>query len=283
MDRSFYRCGKNGRRNFIGTISKAALWPCAGAALMGCATRSQHPRVEGSSYYMQKKRQLMFMMNMVRPLMKRSIRGNFGDAEAKIWYDETRQGFENLLPRIPYIGGDENPMTQYLVMSSMFLPLFKAMTRDGASPSQCGRVFYEVAESYSKLKPARLRWRNGRKTFTPAAMEQVRKDAEHSQLRKYPGDWVYRFVKGGSDFQYGMDMIECGIVKFWDAEGMAALTRYNCLSDWVMWKSQRIVARRTRTIANGASVCNFRFIGVGVDCQSGWPPQYLKEWTGDAV
>lgn len=81
-----------------------------------------------------------------------------------------------------------------------------------------------------------------------------------TQERRYPGDWLGRFIEGdGKDFDCGIDITECGICKFYSAQGAEELAPYLCLSDFVVSDAfdRRLV--RYKTLAEGADVCDFRY------------------------
>lgn len=110
----------------------------------------------------------------------------------------------------------------------------------------------------------------------------LKEAASRTQERRYPGDWVATFVEGdGEAFDYGIDITECGICKFYRAQGAAELAPYLCLSDYVVSDAFGRGLVRYKTLAEGAEVCDFRY-KEGRETfvnplREGWPPNFLIE------
>ena len=93
-------------------------------------------------------------------------------------------------------------------------------------------------------------------SFTECRQRRARELALESQKRQYVYDWVYSVVEGdGESFDYGLDFVECGICKFFHAQGADEFVRYMCRLDFIMseWMGMGLV--RTTTIAKGGEKC----------------------------
>jgi hypothetical protein len=123
--------------------------------------------------------------------------------EEKVTRD-ARQLLEDLIPELPYIGGDENPMTRHIIRSSTSLVLYKAMKAMGKPASATGKVVYDaMVESVLHLPP--------NQPLTEEELAGRKEQASITQARRYPGDWVWEFVQGdGLEFEYGYVFLECG-------------------------------------------------------------------------
>ena len=98
-------------------------------------------------------------------------------------------------------------------------------------------------------------------------------------------DFVSYFIRGTSEeFDYGLDITECGICKLYAAFGADKLSRYMCLSDYVVSKAFNRGLVRYKTIAEGAEKCDFRFKKgrktFVYALREGWPPLFLDAITG---
>jgi hypothetical protein len=110
--------------------------------------------------------------------------------------------------------------------------------------------------SYPKL----LRRVVGRWSFTGYNMNKLKKHAPTSQKRLYPEDWVWSFVEGdGKEFDYGIDVMECGVCKFFHAQGADELTPYMCRLDFALSEAFGMDLVRTMTIAEGGEKWDYRF------------------------
>jgi hypothetical protein len=73
-------------------------------------------------------------------------------------------------------------------------------------------------------------------------------------------DWVYSVAEGdGQAFDWGIDQVECGILKFYAAQDAEDLTRYVCALDFIASDYFGWGLVRTSTLAEGGQRCDFRF------------------------
>ena len=169
--------------------------------------------------------------------------------------NDARQRFAALIPQLPYIGGDENPLTGELLRAGRCLALYQAMQDVGKSAAETGKVLYEVIAAYPNpavplaelLSEAQL-------------MERRQARAQRSQQRRYPGDWVYEFVAGdGQSFDYGYNFSQCAVQLFFRAQGTAEFLPFFCRLDFAYSRVGGEGLERSLTLAEGDALCNPRF------------------------
>jgi len=208
---------------------------------------------------------------------------HFGDDLAETIHRETWQEYQSLLPEVPYVGGEKNLNSGNLLASAYCLAEYRVLKARGQTIEEAGQIIYEAYEAASDL-PGWLRGVVGRMQHGKKDQERYRAQAAESQKRQYPGDWVFTFVEGdGKEFDYGLDFTECGICKYYHAQGADELTPYLCLMDGVVSKAFGLGLVRHKTLAEGADVCDFRY-KAGRETflhplRDGWPPKFLNEGT----
>jgi len=205
----------------------------------------------------------------------------FGQSRAKILVQDIRREVEGLLPEIPYIGGEENMFTEWLTYGAYYLAVYQVLQTQDQSVEQVGRTIYETYKTMADYPAWMLRLAGSLK-YGEDYVEQLKEAAAASQQRRYPGDWVCTFVEGdGETFDYGLDISECGICKFYHAQGADELAPYMCLSDYVLSCAFDRGLVRYRTIAEGAEVCDFRYKQgretFVYPLRNGWPPQFIDQ------
>jgi hypothetical protein len=206
---------------------------------------------------------------------------HFGDDQAEIIHRVTWQEYQSLLPEVPYIGGEKNLNSGNLLASAYTLAVYRVLQARGQTTEEAGQIIYEAYEAASDL-PGWLGGVVGRMRRGTEHQERWRAQAAESQKRRYPGDWVFTFVEGdGREFDYGLDFTECGICKFYHAQGADELTPYLCLMDGVVSKAFGLGLVRHKTLAEGADICDFRY-RAGRETflyplRDGWPPKFLTE------
>jgi hypothetical protein len=198
------------------------------------------------------------------------ITNRFGNEWAGAIAEYASQYLEALIPEIPYIGGDKNPLTRHLIRSTTSLALYKAMKVQGVSASEAGKILYDVVmERVNRLPLIQ--------PTTLEKFEETKRQARWSQARRYPGDWVWEFVEGnGIEFDYGYDFIECGTQKLYHVHNADEFLPYYCYLDFVTYRIDGWGFTRTMTLAEGYDKCDFRF-KQGGKTKRDWPPPFLEE------
>ncbi|OGN94871.1 MAG: hypothetical protein A2Y89_00960 [Chloroflexi bacterium RBG_13_51_18] len=215
------------------------------------------------------------------------------DEEARIWRPvinklywhefaggilwEARKEFEALIPHIPYIGGDENHLTNSLLESVRYLALYKAMKKHGKTAEETGKILYKaiLTRIYRPLPviPAKER------LTTMQFVEQRRERAEKAKELRYPGNYAFDFIMGdGKEFDRGSNFTECAALKFFHAQGADEFMPFYCYLDFPKSKVIGVGFSRTMTLAEGYKKCNNR-IKIGGETKLGWPPPFVKKKT----
>ena len=95
--------------------------------------------------------------------------------------------------------------------------------------------------------------------------------------------WVDIFIKrigiGKPLFDDCIDITECGVVKYLDAQGADELGPYICDIDYVGAEAMGIGLRRTKTLAWGCDRCDFRLSKHEVT-SAPWPPEFVERTCG---
>ncbi len=228
------------------------------------------------NWYLNNKSRIMREIKFAIPHYKKLIARAYGNETAEAVVAETIQRFEALLPDIPYIGGEENSLTENLYLSAAMLAMYQSLKTRGKTVEEAARLIYQGTTAFYSSFPFAwlLRWQ-GRQLFSRRRIKQRQRDALISQERRYPEDWVFEVVEGdGETFQFGMDYTECGIVKYLTQQGAPELAPYLCWMDYPMCTAMRVKLVRAQTIAQGGERCNFRFSrGPAVKAM----PDFLKD------
>ncbi len=227
--------------------------------------------IYNAEYYLSRKTEIMERYydthaRAWKPFLVKSYGRKFTEAVLKA----TRQQYEEFIPTIPYIGGDDNWLTHHLIRSTTGLMLYKVMKARGKTAEEVGKIVYDaVEESVRHLPPL-----PGRE-LAPEFRDQQITRAKKSQERRYPDDWVFEYVEGdGVEFDYGSDYIECGAQKLYHTHDADEFLPYFCYLDFVMDRTPGWGFTRTETLAEGYSRCNPR-TKKGIVTKKGWPPPFL--------
>lgn len=227
------------------------------------------------TYYVDRKSQLIqrFEQDIEdwRQVLAVAYDGDFIDAVLQ----QSRVEFEALIPHLPYIGGDQNPLTGSLVRAARCLALYRAMKVYDKTAAQAGKVLYDAAviqaaRPQPPISPSE--WLSEEEL-----MQRRRARAAWSQERRYPDDFVYEVVEGDSEtFDYGYNFIECASLKLYRVQGAEEFMPFFCFLDYPLGEAVNLGLSRTMTMPEGHPYCNHRF-KIGGTSTLGWPPPFLQD------
>jgi hypothetical protein len=202
--------------------------------------------------------------------------GWYGEQQARLMRDEILAEYERLLPEVPYIGGRRNMFSEFLFGAARSLAIYRVMVRHGGSLEDTGKMMHLRGRAATTRLPLWVRHR----ITMPLLVRKMTTAARLSQRRRYPEDWVCETVDGdGLSFDFGLDVTECGDVKFLRAQGAEELCPYICDLDYVLFESLGAGLTRTKTLAWGCDRCDFR-VSKNADTTALWPPQFVERTCG---
>jgi hypothetical protein len=227
---------------------------------------------EEKDYYIKKKRILMRQFDAALSIIKNVLIEYFGETKFQELATKANKEFENILPQIPYVGGKENDNTDDLINSAFLLPLVRIFEEEGLNFYENSKLTYTIFEAFYKVLPPTD------DIFSEEFIIKKKEGAKTSKLRRYPGDWVYDFVQGDNkNFTYGINYSECSVYKFYKSQGLEHLMPIICVADYARAQAYGYGLKRTQSIGNGASMCDFRYIKNG-STSRGWPLDTLLEF-----
>ena len=152
--------------------------------------------------------------------------------------------------------------------------------RHGGSLEDAGELIRRTVQAEMERIPEALRHWIGRQRFGRLRKWKVEKAAKRSPVRRYPDDWVFERIDGdGKTFDFGIDITECGIVKYLHAQEADELCPYLCDIDYVMFEAIGVGLQRTKTLAWGCDRCDFRLSKHGTT-SAPWPPEFVERTCG---
>ena len=171
---------------------------------------------------------------------------------------ETRTGFNTIIPQLPYIGGRRNAFTIIIVVNGAIIALYRAMRHHGKSAVDTIRVLQGAFDSLFGLLP-RFVWRGiGRLAFTRPFLSLLRKQAQLSQNRRYPHNFVYEILPGNDDYDFVMEFSECAVNKLYDAQAVPELKAFCNFADVTYARYMRLGMDVSDTIGLGCATCSFK-------------------------
>ncbi|MDK9718752.1 MAG: L-2-amino-thiazoline-4-carboxylic acid hydrolase [Trichlorobacter sp.] len=213
-----------------------------------------------TNYYLKNKNELLNAFNGTLEGVRAFIEPEFGKERTQQLIRSALRRFETLLPTLPDVGGDRNWDTQYLPIAAWYVALYEPMKTYGKTAEDVGKLMYELRKYELEHTPPDILTKQGNKLFEPGSIKEMREWAAWTQKKEYPANWIATFVEGDSThFDFGYNYSECALVKFFNAQGASELAPYVCLNDFTQSKAQGTGLERSKTIAQGDGLCNFRY------------------------
>jgi hypothetical protein len=235
-----------------------------------------------ANYYLKKKTKLLKEFDNHLIELHKLLDEKYNEKKSIELIKKMKETFENILPNIPYIGGQKNPTTMILTRCVSDLAIFRVLEEEGFAFKEIGEIHYNYSIKNHKVRRKMLE-KAGRDPsnypFDPVYVDYQKKLTEETQKRIYPDDWVMEFVEGdGKKFDWGWDIYECGVQKAYKKLGGEKYLPFICLGDHYEAEALGFGFSRTQTLGFGASICDHRFIKNN-KTPPAWPPYDLKEFN----
>ena len=209
--------------------------------------------------YLHCRNQFMRSFDRLLARVRPSVSSWLGEAQAEKFMCESRQEYEALIPRIPFIGNSFATLSFYKPVTR-YLAVYRALQKHGRTVDEAGCLIYRMGTEEALAIPPLGRRVMEVLWFSRWLRKLVKKRAINSQRRIYPADFVMNYVEGdGQEFDYGVDYIECANCKFLQAENAFEIAPYVCATDKPISELMGWGLYRRTTIADGSPICKFRF------------------------
>ena len=206
---------------------------------------------------------LRTLFDSIRLLSGRLV-GLYGENTAKAIEKDALKEYQAIIPQIPFVG-KRNPLLIFLLPTSRYLALYRALKKHGGTVEQTGELIYFMTQRQLEKMPVLIRRALAWLWFSAWFSRRLQKRSKESLRRKYIADYVFDYIKGQDDvYNYGIDYLECASCKFLAAQKSFELMPYICAVDKVTSKMLGWGLSRTSTLAEGASSCDFRFTKKGI-------------------
>jgi hypothetical protein len=225
-------------------------------------------------YYFKRKAALMQQHNKMMQYGANVMQAKYESDFINRVIAQTRTEFERLIPEIPYLGGKDNPLTDIIEQMTTLLAFYNVMKRHSITVEVIGEIVYQMANATVEDYPRWIRSLLGRLYMSRFWRNRTKKKALRSQQKQFEGDFVYEVVEGeGDDFEWGVNYLECGVVKYFKQQGADEFTPYMCLIDYLLFPAMGIGLQRTGTIGHGCTHCDFRYKRGG-ETRSPWSESF---------
>jgi len=213
----------------------------------------------GNDYYNSNRKKYISSFNATIDKAMACISSKFNPDIARDICKDAKDEFQKLIPGLPFVGGDDNPNTRYVLLAGEWLSFYKPMKAKGYSVSEIARMMYDLyIESLNTIPKTELE-----------KLCEMKFDEEMINALKYWSErkvdppmenWFVKFIPGdGEDFDYGYDATYCPCLEYFKAQNAEEIAPYFCLLDFPESKLTGTGLERMKTLAQGDNLCDFRF------------------------
>jgi hypothetical protein len=211
-------------------------------------------------YYLSRQSRLLNLFDLTFRPIRKKLDDDYGAEYARSIVSESRQNFIEIIPQMPYVGGMKNYYTPIIVVNGFIIAMFRAMKETGKTAKDVMSIWAEVADDLFRKIPGPVARLGGRMLVSQRTMKAFGKQADISQERQYPEDWVYVLLEGDGDkFDAGFEFSECAVIKFYDAMGVMELAPYCNFGDVTYSHYLGIGLDASETIGMGCDHCRMLF------------------------
>jgi len=234
-------------------------------------------------YYLKNKPKLMKRFGYSLKIAKDLLMERFDDSKADDLINQMRNKYEDLLIKMPDVGGKKNLLISILTDKVSLLAMLFILEKEGYTYREIGEFAIKFTEIETKNAMERAENKGINLLdlyFDDVFLNSARTHCNDTLKRKYPDNWVMEFVDGiNEDFDYGLNVSECAIHKTYKRFGAEKYAPFACLIDFAQGNVLGFGLTRTKSLANGALGCDHRYIKTG-NTPKAWPPETFPEYTG---
>lgn len=149
--------------------------------------------------------------------------------------------------------GNPNPLSSAYALGAWFIAMNRS---DSHSVEENCEI---MAHALQNSRLLRIAMGDADHYLDPKRIQKQKKWAESTHCKTFENDWVVDLLPGNGSFDLGYDYLECGICKLCRDEGCPEYAKYLCRLDYLLADIMGLNLVRTSTLADGGSMCDFRF------------------------
>gem|GEM_PF-2229723 len=205
---------------------------------------------------------LLWIYRKLTNTAKRMLKKHYDNDAAERIALNTFEESKRIIDRLPYVGGHRNMHSFVIELNGLIVALYKAMKEEGRTPEEAIFIAREVSQKLIRKIPRAIGLFIGKLAFTGFGIKMFKKQAELSQKREYPEDFVFESIvtkRENGEIEILNEFSECAVHKFYDAEGVAELKAYCNFFDPLFSARFEMGVNSNHTFAQGEETCKLSF------------------------
>ena len=235
------------------------------------------------NYYLKNKLKLMKRFGYSLKIAKDLLMERFNESKSENLINQMRNEYEDILTKMTDVGGKKNLLISIITDKVSLLAMFFILEKEGYTYREIGEFANKFTEIETKNAIERAEKKGMNLSdffFDDVFINTAKTHCNDTLKKKYSDNWVMEFVDGtNDDFDYGLNVSECAILKAYKKLGAEKYAPFACLIDFAQAHVLGTGLSRTKSLANGASGCDHRYSRIG-NTPKAWPPETFTEYTG---
>lgn len=171
-----------------------------------------------------------------------------------------KESFMSTCPLIPEVD-EKSPWLKNIIAVAYEIGIWLQLEKSGMAIPEISELTCEVLSDVMRQIPLAIR--NGMKT---ASLSQsfVSEFAKESKDLNHNNNWNISLVypNASDSFEIGINIHTCPIVRMCETLGVLRFAPYFCKNDFVTYNVLGIQLTRTKTLADGDVMCDFRLSDI---------------------
>ncbi|MFC1997972.1 hypothetical protein ACFLXI_10290 [Chloroflexota bacterium] len=198
------------------------------------------------------------VFSIVLGFFLRKVRMKYGEGVAREVRTEAKKEYREIIPYVPKVGGIKNYFSGIAVANGWFIATYKAMKPMGYTAEDVMTIWAEIVDGLFRKMPGWLRVRIGKFLTSDQAIKGFHKQAKRSQLRDFPGDWVYQINEvQGTDL--AIEFQECAAIKMYRELRVQEMSPFCSFADVTYSTYLGIGIDATETLGLGFPSCKLYY------------------------
>jgi len=212
-----------------------------------------------NTYYTKQTKKLLKQYGKVSKKLLVLLSSKYGNTLAKEIVDKTRIEYESLIPKIPYIGGRSNYFSPIMLINGWIIALYSVLKTKDKPIEDLVYFCKAITDSFFNSIPGFIHQIIKKMAFNRLVILLFQRQANQSQKKRYPADFVYTIKKGTTDCDWGFEFEECAVMKLYDQLGVPELKPYCCFFDLTYSQKWAMGFDGRHTIGLGNKVCKMYY------------------------
>ncbi len=212
------------------------------------------------TYFVKHREEIVEMFQGFNEGVKQYLPSICDAATAEAICSDTQGELEILIPQLPDIGDKNDELNEGVATIAVCLAYYKSFKRQEMTVESLGKMLYDLRTYQFSEMTEEQKKAQADEMFSSKRLNEQKEWAKWSQKCLYPYNWTAYYVEGDcGEFDYGTDYVECGVAKICHKFKADDLVPFICLLDLLESKTFGLGLTRTKTLADGDNVCDFRF------------------------